>query len=268
MAKDYLAANRKLWDARTPIHVASDFYDVAGFKAGRESLHAIEIEEVGDVRGSSLLHLQCHFGQDTISWARRGATVTGVDFSKKAIASAKRLAKDCDVDARFLVSDIYALDDVLDDEFDVVFTSYGVLAWLGDLTRWAEIAAAHVRRGGFFYIAEIHPMPQTFADDADEPLLGYPYFSTGKPIRFHEKGTYADPWADIELDEYYWPHGLGEIVSALAATGLQIEFLHEHAMTVYPQFGYLERDDEGWWRFPATIPSVPLLFSLRARKPS
>ena len=271
-AGDPIGDNKRLWDARTPIHVRSDFYDVAGFRAGATSLRPLEIEEVGDVTGKRLLHLQCHFGLDTLSWARLGANVTGLDFSTTAVAAARRLAEEVGISARFVESDVHDAVAALGGEtFDVVFTSYGVIAWLPDIRRWAEVAASLVAPGGFLYLAEIHPASQVFDDEpgVEDLRVGYPYWTTpDAPLRFEESGTYADYDADIRLPEHVWLHGLGDLVSALIDAGLVLEFLHEHAFTVFQQFAFLERHDDGWWRLPADQPSVPLLFSLRASRPA
>ena len=267
--EDPVQANRDLWDARTPIHVKSDFYDVDGFRAGRTSLRPLEIAEVGDVSGKRLLHLQCHFGLDTLSWARLGARVTGLDFSSAAVAEATRLASELGVDARFVESDVYEAATALGREtFDVVFTSYGVLAWLPDIRRWAEVAASLVAPGGFLYLAEIHPASQVLDDEpgVEELRIGYPYWTDGGPLRFEESGTYADHDAEIKLPEYVWLHGLGDIVTALIDAGLTLDFLHEHDRTVFQQLPFLELGDDGWWRLPTTMPPLPLLFSLRASK--
>jgi 2-polyprenyl-3-methyl-5-hydroxy-6-metoxy-1,4-benzoquinol methylase len=154
----HVAANRALWDEWTPIHVGSAFYDVDGWKSGRRhDLPPLLVDEVGDVAGKDLLHLQCHFGLDTLSWARRGARVTGADFSERAVEQARLLAAETGLEARFVVSDVVDLPDRLEGDFDVVFTSFGVLNWLPDVPRWAEVVAHFVRPGGFFYIAEAHP---------------------------------------------------------------------------------------------------------------
>ena len=159
--REHARANRELWNAWTEIHEGSTFYDVEGFLAGRQTLLPIELEELGpDVReGTTLLHLQCHFGLDTLSWARRGARVTGVDFSDKAIALADRLAREVGLDeaCRFVQSDLYDLPAHLDERFDVVFTSWGVLMWLPDLTAWGRLIARYLRPGGIFYIVDFHP---------------------------------------------------------------------------------------------------------------
>ncbi len=265
---DPVAANRRLWDARTPIHLRSSFYDVEGFLCGRSSLHDLEVEEVGEVDGLSLLHLQCHFGMDTLSWARRGARVTGADFSPVAIEEARRLSAQLGIPARFVESDVFRLPRVLEETFDVVFTSYGALCWLPDIGRWAEVAAGFVRRGGFLYVVEMHPAAMTLSDEPGirQLRIGYPYWTGGEPLRFEEEGTYADYDAPIKLPEYVWNHGLGEIVTALIEAGLVLEFLHEHDCTIYQQLPFMKRGPDGWWRLPPTMPALPLLFSLRARR--
>ncbi|MBW3555545.1 MAG: class I SAM-dependent methyltransferase [Actinobacteria bacterium] len=265
---DPVAANRRLWDARTPIHLRSSFYDVEGFLSGRSSLHDLEVEEVGEVDGRSLLHLQCHFGMDTLSWARRGARVTGADFSPVAIKEARRLSAELGIAARFVESDIFRLPRVLEETFDVVFTSYGALCWLPDIARWAEVAAGFVRPGGFLYVVEMHPAAMTLSDEPGirQLRIGYPYWTGGEPLRFEEEGTYADYDAPIKLPEYVWNHGLGEIVTALIDAGLVLEFLHEHDCTIYQQLPFMKRGPDGWWRLPSTMPALPLLFSLRARR--
>jgi SAM-dependent methyltransferase len=267
--RDPVAANRRLWDARTPVHVASEFYDVDGFRAGRTSLHDLERAEVGEVKGRSLLHLQCHFGLDTLSWARLGAAVTGVDFSPVAIAEAERLASELAIDAKFIESDVYDLPDRLDTTFDVVFTSYGVITWMPDITKWAGVVARFVAPGGFFYMAELHPAAAMLSDEpgVEDLRIGYPYRTGSKPLLFEEPGTYADYDAPIQLPEYVWQHGLGDVVTALVNAGLVLEFLHEHDGTVYQQLPFMHRGTDGWWRLPNDMPDVPLLFSLRAHRP-
>lgn len=272
--EDPVEANRRLWDARTPIHVASAFYDVDGFRGGASTLHDLEVGEVGDVTGRSLLHLQCHFGLDTLSWARLGATVTGLDFSPAAIEAARALAEETGLAgvATFVESDVDAAPahpDLADRTFDVVFTSYGALTWMPDIWRWAEVAASFVAPGGFLYVAELHPATQTLDDEPgiEDLRLGYPYWTRPEaPLRFEEEGTYADVDAPIKLPEYCWQHGLGDIVTAVIDAGLTLEFLHEHDRTVYPQLPFLVEDGDGWWRLPDGMPAQPFLFSLRASR--
>ena len=186
----HLEANRRLWDAWTPFHVASAFYDVDGFKAGRKELGPIELAGVGDVRGRSLLHLQCHFGLDTLAWAGRGAIVTGVDFSEPAIVAARALAAELGIDARFVVSDVYALPDRLAGEYDIVFTSHGVLSWLPDLAGWARVVARFLKPGGAFFVVDTHPFAYVFDDERTDSELRvrYPYFPRPEPLREEKTG--------------------------------------------------------------------------------
>jgi 2-polyprenyl-3-methyl-5-hydroxy-6-metoxy-1,4-benzoquinol methylase len=167
---DYIKSNQKLWDRWTELHEQSELYDVAGFKAGKLRLHSIEKEELGDVAGKSLLHLQCHFGLDTLSWAALGATVTGVDFSEKSIALARSLSAEIGIPATFVHSNVYDLPDNLSGQFDIVFTSYGVLWWLPDIPGWAKVIAHFLKPGGTFLVVDSHPMASVF-DKGEVSLL-------------------------------------------------------------------------------------------------
>ena len=162
---EYFEANRRHWDEVVPIHMRSDLYDVDSFKAGKSKLKPVEREELRDVRGKTMLHLQCHFGLDTLSWAREGAIVTGVDFSEPAIEGAKALAAETGIEARFIISDVYSLPDRLEEEFDIVFTSYGAICWLPDIGRWAQVVTRFLKPGGTFYMVEFHPVCGIFDND-------------------------------------------------------------------------------------------------------
>ena len=265
---DYLEANRRHWDAVVPGHLGAGFYDVEGFKAGKSSLWPVELKELGDVRGKSLLHLQCHFGLDTLSWAREGATVTGVDFSEAAIAQARALAAELGIDARFLVSDVYGLPERLDASFDIVFTSYGVLCWLPDLSRWARVAAQFVKPGGTFYIVEFHPFGQVFDDapDVTDLRVRCPYFPGDAPVRFDVDASYAGD-AKLPLHETYeWPHPVSEVITALVDAGLRIEFFHEFAESSFRYLPVMEEAGDGLWRVTNHHGSVPLVYSIKATK--
>jgi SAM-dependent methyltransferase len=265
---DYKEANRELWNTWTEIHEKSGFYDIAGFKCGKSSLHAIELEELGDVRGKSLLHLQCHFGMDTLSWARLGATITGVDFSDNAIALARRLSQETSVPATFVQSDIFDLPAVLTGEFDIVYTSYGVLGWLSDLQWWAQIIAHFLKPGGTFYIAEYHPFSYIFDDakGATELKITHPYFTDSKPERWEGEGSYGGPGPHRVW--YEWGHTLADILTVLASTGMRIEFVHEFPYCNYQSFPFMVRGDDGYWRVPGKENAIPFMFSLKATKDS
>lgn len=265
----YVKSNQQLWDQRATVHVKSEFYDVAGFRAGKSSLNPIELDEIaGEVAGKDLLHLQCHFGMDTLSLARLGANATGVDFSGEAIKAARQLNEDLGMSCEFIQSDIMDLKEALSGQFDIVYTSYGVLCWLPDLKRWAETIAHFLRPGGTFYIVEMHPFGYVFDDEIEEPVLRahYPYFYDSEPLKFEPEASYADPDARIDHPSYEWQHSLGFIISSLIEAGLRIEYLHEFDYTVYRQFPFLVQGENQIYALPEGIPPVPLLFSLRATK--
>jgi SAM-dependent methyltransferase len=271
MAEDWLETNRDLWDERVPIHVASSLYGVDAFVAGSSSLRAFELAELPDVRCRTLVHPQCHFGEDTLSWARLGAHVTGVDFSAPAVAAARELAGRCGLAAEFAVANVYDCAAALGGRtFDIVYTGLGALNWLPDIGRWAATMAAVCRPGGTLYVTEFHPVVSMLsadlpADDAYPPHLQQNYFGH----YWHEgpdvTGTYADPSAQTEHNETWervWT--VGEVVTAIAAAGFHIESLEEHDHTLYPAFPYLEPHDDGTYRMPAGSPSMPMMYSVLA----
>lgn len=271
-----MAENRAWWDASTPVHVRSKMYDVPGFLAGRNGLDRFIVEEVGDVRGKKLLHLQCHFGMDTLDWARLGADVTGVDYSPEAIVTARKLAKDAGVEARFVESNIYDLSNRFDGQFDVVFASWGVLIWLPDLAPWGQLISRALTPGGFFYIAESHPVIGMFEYDqevraANDLALKYPYFRDRGGIRFEPKGDgdpdYADPEYRHTLPTNEWPHPLSETIGALLNAGLRIEMFRERPEMAWRMFKGMVEGLDGLWRMPEGTIQIPLSFSLKARKP-
>jgi SAM-dependent methyltransferase len=266
--EDYIEANRRHWDELVPHHVRSEFYDVASFKAGRSTLMPVERQELGDVRGKTLLHLQCHFGMDTLSWAREGATVTGVDFSPEAVRVARELARELGIDARFVDSDVYRLREALTGSFDIVFASYGVVCWLPDFARWAEIAASFVRAGGIFYLVDDHPLAGALADESatGNLRLDFPYLA-GEAISFEADGSYASDAALTNRRTFEFAHGLGEIVTALADAGLRLEYLHEFPFCSWQRLRSMQRGDDGYWRLPGDETRLPFLFSVKATKP-
>jgi SAM-dependent methyltransferase len=265
--EEWLETNRANWDERVPIHVGGEFYDVEGFKAGQERLRPFEIAEVGDVAGKDLVHLQCHFGIDTLSWARRGARVVGLDFSGLAVEAARKLAAELSLDATFVESDVYDAASALDGHaFDVVYTGLGALNWLPDIKRWAGVVASLLRPGGFLYLSEFHPFSRVFGDD--ELTVTYDYFQEGPEV-WDEAGTYANLEAEtVNNRTYEWLHTLGDVVSAVIDANLILELLHEHDYTLFPQWPFLEKSGFDTYRLPEGTPSLPLMYSLRARKPS
>jgi SAM-dependent methyltransferase len=260
---DWRELNRAMWDERVPIHTASDFYDVEGFLAGRSELRDFEREELGDVTGKTLVHLQCHFGLDTLSWAREGARVTGLDFSQPAVEAARDIAARAQIDADFVAADVYDAPEALDGRrFDVVYTGLGALNWLPDLERWAHVVRRLLAPGGRLYLVEFHPFANTLADD--ELTVAYPYFHD-EPLAFDDPGTYADASAETSNNRSLeWTHGFAEVITALLGAGLQIALLHEHAHTLFARWPFLERHDDGTYHLPADRPSLPLMYSLLA----
>ena len=268
VSEDPVAANRALWDEWTSIHMRSAFYRLDDFKDPNDNrLRDYEIAHIGEVTNKDLLHLQCHFGLDTLSWARLGANVTGVDFSPEAVAQARKLADELGLRATFVESNVYDLPDNLDATFDIVYTSRGVLGWLPELDGWARVVAHFLKPGGFFYITEMHPSLWVFDDEAEELRVRYPYFSRAEPLRFETKGSYADPSAEVEQPfEYGWPHPLSEIVNSLIRHGLRIDFLEEYPFLDWPAPFLVKREDGTWVLPPDQEGELPLFFALKATK--
>jgi len=264
-AGEWIETNRAWWDERAPLHAQSKSYDLAGFLAGRDTLRPYEPVEVGDVKGKTLLHLMCHIGLDTLSWARRGAQVTGLDFSDSALEIAADTAARTGVDAEFIVADVYKSAEALAPRtFDIVYTGTGVLQWLPDIDAWARNVAALVAPGGIFYLADFHPFGDIIDDEVKS--LRRSYFDRG-PFVEQQPGSYADQRAQTTANtSAMWTHHIGSIVNALATAGLRLEFLHEYDFTDAPSFYGLEQDEDGFWRFPEGRWQIPLMFSLRASK--
>jgi SAM-dependent methyltransferase len=264
----YTKTNLLRWNEATTIHKKSRFYDVEGFKAGKSSLKSIEIDELGDVEGKSLLHLQCHFGLDSLSFARLGANVTGIDFSDEAISLAKQLSQVTGIKANFICSDIFELPNLLNDQYDIVFTSYGVLCWLSDLDKWGKIISRYLKPGGTFLIVEGHPLAniveydQTFKSFS----INYSYFSN-EPILCQSNTTYGDTNVEIKnIDSYQWDHSISDIINSLIQNDLKILRTGEYPFAAYEKFeGLMTEDIDGWWKIREGV-QVPLLFSVKATK--
>lgn len=260
---NYLDINRQSWNNRVEAHVKSAFYDMDGFMKGKSSLNEIELDLLGDVRGKSILHLQCHFGQDSISLSRMGAQVTGIDLSNKAIDQARRIAHETQQDTRFICCDLYDLPQHLEESFDIVFTSYGTIGWLPDMERWADIVSRFLKPGGFFVMAEFHPAMWMFDDDFED--IKYSYFNTGALMET-ESGTYADKSADITQDYVMWNHGLAEVIGSLLKQGLALRSLQEFDYSPYPCFNRSEERSTGKWQVERFGNKLPLVYSLLAEK--
>lgn len=265
-ADEYVGKNRDLWDKRVRAHLRDGLYPSAKVEAGTYEVGLPDRVDVGDVAGMRLLHLQCNAGADTLFFARKGASVVGVDFSEEAIVEARRLADATGLEAQFVCSDIYALPALGLGRFDVIYTSMGVLWWLPDLAGWAELIADHLNPDGFSYIHEIHPLASVFDADEGKLVAAHDYFGIGEPLTFETTGTYYDApdFAAEPATECGWVHTLAEVVTSLAAVGLQIEYLREYATTGFRMLPSLERDGDGHWTTPPGTARVPLTFSLRA----
>ena len=286
--QSYFAANKISWNKRTGVHKDSAFYDLESFKKGKSSLNKIELEGLGPVKGKSLLHLQCHFGMDTMSWEREGAIVTGVDLSDEAINLAKEIAGELSLQAKFICANVYDLansskapyleahppatagangDDAVGREpggtFDIVFTSYGTIGWLPDLDKWAAIIAYHLKPGGIFYIADFHPT--LWMMDENFERIKYDYFNTAV-IAEENSGTYTDRNAPIKNAEYSWNHPFSEIFSALIKNGLRIESFTELPYSPYNCFNNQEQGTDGMWRIKGMDEKMPVMYSIKAVK--
>jgi SAM-dependent methyltransferase len=265
---EYLGLNRAWWDERAPIHADSEFYDLDGFVAGHDTLLAFEDELVGPVEGLDLVHLQCHMGMDTLSWARRGARVTGLDFSQPAIETARSLAERIGVDARFEVADVYDAVEVLGQTYDLAYQSLGSLVWHPDMARWAGILADLVRPGGRYVLLEGHPMAWVLDDAGEEVEQGY--FGSPEGRRWRDAGgTYADMAAPTEHNETIeFSHTLSDVIQSLLDAGFVLERFVEHPFTVFEMWPWLEMTDgqTKTWTVPEGRPSLPMMFSVVARR--
>lgn len=270
--RKYMKVNQDRWNELVDVHKASRYYNVPEFLAGKSSLLAFENREVTDLQGKTMLHLMCHFGMDSLSFARKGAKVTGVDFSDRAVEVAQELNSQLGLDASFLQANVYDLPTKLDEKFDVVFTSYGILAWLPDLTEWAKVIAHFLKPGGSFYFFEIHPFT-TMVDvnENGEMVIAYPYQSVPKEPEFiDEPGTYTDgaerTTPMTHQQRYEWFHSFQSIITSLAEAGLKIEYVHEFAEGIFQMLPNMEAMGDGLYKFTDPKIDIPLTFSLKATK--
>ena len=273
---EYRAANLANWNDRVPIHWDSDGYKIRNYVDDPEYVSDVtqfdrDRDELRDVSGKTLLHLQCHIGTDTLSWARSGASVTGVDFSESAITAARKLSAESNTPGEFVVAELYDSPNALPGrQFDIVYTGVGALCWLPDIDGWAKVVAHFLKQGGIFYILEAHPMMGAVSDEHDGDLivLDWPYFEAAGPQGYEEEESYTGTGTDSHTQQYNFPHGLGEIINALIKAGLQIEFVHEHKVIPDQVFPFLVRGKDGFYRMPEGRENhLPLMHSIRAHKP-
>jgi SAM-dependent methyltransferase len=266
--EDLKAANRANWDERAAVHLASRFYNVEGWLRDRPGPKQRELDALGDVSGLRFLHLQCHFGLDTLAWAQAGALVTGLDLSPVAIASARDLARRAGLAERssFVCADVYEASEALGHtNFDVVYVNTGALCWLPDVRQWAAEIGALVVPGGRFFIHDGHPLAWALAEDRLE--FERSYFEEREPLVDDSGYTYTDAEGPLQATRSYeWNHGVGEIVTALVRYGLRLEWLVEHDWTDWPRFPWLVETADGRWALPQGTPRLPLSFSLLASR--
>ena len=261
--RDYINKNREGWNNKLEFHLQSEFYDLAGFLNGKSSLQEIELGLLGNLKGKKVLHLQCHFGMDTLSLARMGAETTGVDLSDKAITKAKELTEETGLHANFICCDLYELPNFLNEQFDIVFTTYGTIGWLPDLSKWSSLIKQYLKPGGELIFVEFHPVIWMF--DYNFEKLGYDYFNT-QPIIETESGTYADPDASIEQELVSWNHSLGEVLGSLLDAGLAISFFEEYDYSPYACFKGTIEVSPGRYRIGKLEHKIPMVYALKATK--
>lgn len=254
---DYLSINRKAWDRRAEAHAKSRFYNVPGFLKGDTSLKEIELKEMPEVNGQKLLHLQCHLGLDSLSWARKGAKVTGVDFSPVAIEEANRIKNEAKLDAEFVCQDIYEFDRSSSETYDIVFTSYGVLDWLPDLPAWANLIAKHLKPGGHFYIAEFHPI--------FDLISGYSYFHQ-EVADVEEDGGYVSEQNVTVEKMMTWSHSISDVLNTLIEAGIEIAHFNEFPFSPFKFYEGLEEKEQGRFYVKDKKHDVPLVYSILGTK--
>jgi len=259
----YFSTNKATWNEKVKIHAESDMYNMDAFKKGKSSLMAYELDALSDIKGKSLLHLQCHFGQDTLSWSRLGAKCTGVDLSNEGIKLAKSLNEELKLDAQFLCCNVLDTSRYITEQFDIVFTSYGVIGWLPDLKPWGKMIAERLKQGGTFFMAEFHPIVWMFDYLEEQPKLTYGYMQD-EVIYEEYQGTYANQKSTMTSKEYGWNHGLGEVISALTNAGLHLEYVTEHNESPYNVLPNLIETDNGMYVTQDKL--YPLIFTLKATK--
>jgi SAM-dependent methyltransferase len=262
--------NRQFWNEVTPVHARSAMYDVEGFLKGRSTLDSVESAAFGDVNGKSVLHLQCHFGLSTMDWARRGARATGADFSDVAIQHAQEIARQAGLQerVRFIQSDVLELDAVLNEEFDFVFTSYGAICWLSDLRRWGQVIVKCLKKGGTFFIADVHPAAIIYEEPNGTLIQIYDYFSRaeGYTVEAGRWPDYADPTYVAKSGTREWQWTIADVVTALLEAGLTITALKEYDHCCFQMFPRLVRNHHEEWVFPKGEMRLPMTFAVTAVK--
>ncbi|MFC2123774.1 class I SAM-dependent methyltransferase [Bacteroidota bacterium] len=260
--EEYLKVNRESWNKRTEIHVKSDFYDQESFEKGRSSLNEIELNLLGNISGKSILHLQCHFGQDTLSLARMGASVTGVDISDKSIDFAKDTAKKLSIESEFVCCNVLDIDKYITGSYDIVFTSYGTIGWLPELSLWGKLINQFLKPGGSLILVEFHPMIWMFDDELND--IAHSYFNRGAIVEEYE-GTYADPDSKVKIKAYGWNHPLSEVFKSLHDVGLVVTHFNEYDYSPYNCFSKTVKTENGY-QIKGFEGKLPMVYSLKVEK--
>jgi SAM-dependent methyltransferase len=261
---NYLEVNRTSWNNRTEVHISTDWYNIPAFIAGESSLKEIELGLLGDLSNQSALHLQCHFGMDTISLERLGAKATGVDLSNRAIEEAEKLAEKTDSKANFICSDIYDLPNHLEGQFDLVFTSYGTIGWLPDIDKWASVVNHFLKPGGRFIIAEFHPSVWMF--DNDFSKVEYRYFNDAAIVE--NESSYADREGSEKKTFITWNHALSEVIQSLLKQGLKLDSFQEYDYSPFDCFSHTEEFEKSKFRIKHLENKIPMVYSLSCSKES
>ncbi|SHG32019.1 Methyltransferase domain-containing protein [Flavobacterium segetis] len=243
--------------------MTSEFYNLQDFLKGETSLNPIELELLGDIKGETVLHLQCHFGQDTISLSRLGAEVTGVDLSDKAIESAVKIARETNANTQFICCDLYELENHLDKQFDIVFTSYGTITWLPDLDKWGKLISKFLKKNGKFIFVEFHPVVWMFDDNFEK--IGYNYLNVA-PIVETENGTYSDKDAEISQSYVTWNHSLSEVIGSLLASSMNINDFQEYDYSPFNVFRNMLEFEPKKFRIKHLDNKIPMVYSIVAQK--
>ena len=258
-----VARNRTYWDHLVSLHVSSEYYDVKGLIAGSKDIDPVVLDALGNVNGKRVLHLQCHFGADTLALARRGAIVTGLDFSPKAIEVAHNLAQKMGLPARFVEDDVMSAE--LGNSFDIVFSSWGAIGWLPELTSWAATIARHLEPGGRFVLVDGHPILWMMGETLPAQVK-YAY-AVGEPIvEEAKKGTYAAPNAPVPHASYGWNHSLAEVMGALCAQGLRLVHFAEGDRIPWEAWPGMTKAGQ-YWRLPDAVVPFPLSMTIVFERP-
>lgn len=269
MNEKYFETNKKRWDEMSGIHAKSEYYGLEEFKQSHNSLYGTEQKELGDISGKSLLHLMCHFGMDSLSLAKKGAIVTGLDFSGKMIERARNLSKELGISAKFVQGNVFDAPELISEKFDVVYATYGILCWLPDLTELFKVVFDMLKQGGFFYLADIHPVGMTIDYNYKEGFLAIdPYFAEKRAYKIDDDRTYTDTENKIQNTvSYEWVHTISDIINGVVTSGLKIDFFHEFPYGVFQMHPKMERREDKHWYFsdPSKF-TMPMMFSLKTTK--